>query len=370
MRGTARLPTAVLAAVLLAGCAMGAARRGGESAEDCLRRHALDYRARHAVPALSLALSAAGSPPVAVAVGVADPATDEAVTPRHRFRIASVSKPITALAAMRLVETGALSLDTPVFGADGVLGERLLDADSDPRLRDITVRHLLEHSAGFDPGPPDPVFALPGDDIDALLRHVLGEPLLDAPGRRHRYSNIGYLLLGRVIQARAGTSYEAFVRDILLRPAGVAGMDIGADGVAGRGADEVVYAGALAYAAVRPARMQAHGGWIATPSELLRLLAVVHGETETPAPISPATLRRMTRPSAPPLPDGRSSRYGLGWEIDARGHGHLGAMPGTLAVLYRRADGRAVAALANARPASDEHGHRLWRQARRALACR
>ncbi|MFN3843186.1 MAG: serine hydrolase domain-containing protein [Rehaibacterium terrae] len=338
-----------------------AAGAGATPSQDCIAAHAEAYRRQHAIPALSLAIARDGHLRHASAHGHADLAGDTPLTPQHRLRIASVSKPLTALAVLRLVEDGALALDERVFGHRGVLGARHPIPPNNPRLAQVTVRHLLEHSAGFGGWDADPMFAYPGDDPAELVDWVLRRwPLVDRPGARFRYANFGYFLLGRIVEARSGQAYEDFVRERLLRPAGAAAMSVGRDGEAGRQPDEVQYAdGPASYRFVRPARLEAHGGWIATPGELLRVLAYLHGETEAAAPLRPATVRRMLRASAPDDPQGRPSHYGLGWEVTRTGHGHLGAMPGTLALLFRRRDGLAYAALANRLPPDDVDGRAL-----------
>ena len=81
--------------------------------------------------------------------GFADTATQKLVQPNSIFRIASVSKSITSVAAMYLFENGLLNLDDKVFGTDGILNDPIYQSAIDPRYFDITVRQLLNHSAGF-----------------------------------------------------------------------------------------------------------------------------------------------------------------------------------------------------------------------------
>ncbi|GAH01144.1 unnamed protein product, partial [marine sediment metagenome] len=81
--------------------------------------------------------------------GTANKQTGEEVKPGHLFRIASVSKLITAVAIMRLYEEGQLELDDPVFGESGILNDSVFVNYVDPRVEEITVRHLLNHTAGW-----------------------------------------------------------------------------------------------------------------------------------------------------------------------------------------------------------------------------
>ena len=100
------------------------------------------------VPGMSIAIAKDGELVYARGFGFADPDSGEATLPEHRFRIASISKPITSVAIMGLIESGDLSLDDLIFGDDGVLGN---DYGSEPYsddLESITVQHLLEHTSG------------------------------------------------------------------------------------------------------------------------------------------------------------------------------------------------------------------------------
>jgi hypothetical protein len=112
---------------------------------------------------LSFALTRGGRLVFAKGYGVADKSNGAAVHASSMFRIASVSKPITAAAIMRLVETGRLGLDERVFGAGAVLGTRYGNKAYSSALRKITVRHLLTHTVGEftwsnQQGAGDPMF--------------------------------------------------------------------------------------------------------------------------------------------------------------------------------------------------------------------
>src|SRR5919106_1805924 len=137
--------------------------------------------------------------------GTADLATGELLTPRHRFRIASHSKSFTAAGILKLREQGRLRLDDPVGQfVDGL----------HPTAAHATVAQLLSHSAGL---------IRDGDDAGQFLdrRPFLGAndlvaALKDAPAiepnTRFKYSNLGYGLLGKVIEAIAGEPYASWIR--------------------------------------------------------------------------------------------------------------------------------------------------------------
>src|SRR6185503_1657820 len=165
--------------------------------------------------------------------GYADVETKTPVQPDALFRIASVSKPITSVAIMKLVEEGQLQLDDRVAPLIADLTPAP-GAAVDPRWEQITIRHLLTHTGGWDRDKPnggfDPMFrpaiaaaavgAPAPASAETVIRDMKGMPLDFDPGARFVYSNFGYAILGRVIERLSGTPYEEYVRARVLRPAG------------------------------------------------------------------------------------------------------------------------------------------------------
>lgn len=132
--------------------------------------------------------------------------------------LASLSKAITAVCIARLVDQGRLRFDDRL----GSLLPALPSAHPprDARVRAITVAQLLTHSSGLGADlAPDPAALLRG--AGGMLRPALTAPLHAPPGTAFRYSNAGYLLLGLVIEARTGQSYEAACRSRVLAPLGI-----------------------------------------------------------------------------------------------------------------------------------------------------
>src|SRR4028118_1828342 len=187
------------------------------------------FLTNYQIPGATFAITKNGKLIYMRAFGTANQAGTEATQPYHMFRIASVSKPITSVAIMKLIENGQLNLSDKVFGPGGILNTDPYFANaniSDQRVYNITIQHLLEHSAGWNrnlPMPPGPLspypFSYPHSDPIAFPLHVtqtLGEanPVtrralikfsiqkgLDfAPGTAFNYSNTGYLVLGEVIE--------------------------------------------------------------------------------------------------------------------------------------------------------------------------
>jgi CubicO group peptidase (beta-lactamase class C family) len=243
------------------------------------------YMRANDMPGLSIAVMRNDKLVYAAGFGVADKDSGMPVSPVHRFRIASVSKPITHVAIVNLDNATSMNLGDRVFGANSVLGGTFATPANNPDIEDITVDHLVRHRAGFrrinkDGNNSDPMFAYTGTNHAGLINWALENyPLGYTPGTtpagltgNDMYSNFGYCLLGRVIEARSGKSYEAYVRDALLKPAGAGDIVIGGDKLADRKSDEVVYYGGGAYSSVKPQRFDSHGGWIARPIDLLRFM--------------------------------------------------------------------------------------------------
>src|SRR5579884_1059362 len=189
------------------------------------------------VPGGALAITKNGQLLFARGYGFADTANNIAVQPDSMFRIASLSKPLTATAILTLVQDGKLSLDDKAFS---ILSDITPPpgVTPDPRLKNITVAQLLQHSGGWDdtvtPDPgwiPDQVAASLGTQAPAsstdMIRYMLGQKLDFTPGTQYAYSDFGYTVLGRIIEHVSGMSYEQYVRTKVLLPAGITGMRIG-----------------------------------------------------------------------------------------------------------------------------------------------
>ena len=169
--------------------------------------------------------------------GYADFETEESVRPEHLFRIASISKLITAVAVMKLIEEGILSLDDNVFGPGGALPYIEYPEYSDIRVEKITIRHLLNHTAGWSRKNGDPMFeqlyiarkskVKPPITLDVIIKYVLSKKLDFEPGKTYSYSNLGYAILGEIISLKTGMSYEDYVVFNILEPLGIKDMCIG-----------------------------------------------------------------------------------------------------------------------------------------------
>ena len=182
--------------------------------------------AEHQVPGLSIAVTSSSGLVYAGAFGQADLAEHRATTTGTRFLWFSMSKIVTATAALRLADEGRLDLDAPVRSVLPSFAAKF--GHTQPR-----IRQLLNHTAGAANPLPlrwvQPAGALPGavrDKVDQLLRRA--RPTRPV-GELARYSNLGYLILADVVAAAAGEPFEKYVHRAVLAPAGMQGTGYGHD---------------------------------------------------------------------------------------------------------------------------------------------
>ena len=329
------------------------------------------FMQKWAVPGFSFAVSRNGSITAARAYGYANRITREIATPDHSFRIASVSKPITSTAVHMLIEQGRLAATDLVFGPGALLGTTYGTQPYSARLRAVTLQHLLEHTAGgwVNNDGNDPMFQQMALSQDALITWTLdNRPLDHDPGTTYGYSNFGYCLLGRIVQQITGMSYGDFVRHSVLQPSGAGHMFLAGATAPDRATAEAMYTGldrAAPYE-IRVDRMDAHGGWAATPADVLRFCFSVDGLPTPPDLLQPATRTAMTTASAARPVSATTPGYARGWAVNSVNTiWHDGTLTGTQSILVRPSDGRAWSAVCNAgRPGTalaDEFDTLMWK---------
>jgi len=293
--------------------------------------------------------------------GVANSETGEEVKPGHLFRIASVSKLITATAVMKLYEEGLLGLDEKVFGESGILNDSLYLLYRDPRIGDITVRHLLNHTAGWSRYSGDPILSplyisrkmhVPAPaSFENVLQYTLSRRLNYRPGTRYSYSNMGYAILGAVIEEKSGMPYQDYVVMNLLKPLDIHDMHIGKSYYHEKYPNEVRYhssAGKITtysmdgsgelvpiyYGGNNMELLGPAGGWVASAPELIKFMTAIDGFDEQPDILRPETIDSMTDPdmAGKGLFGWRGSdRYGTWWRT--------GYLTGSSALMVRQNDG-------------------------------
>jgi len=365
------------------------------------------FMTEHQIPGGSLAIVRDGKLAYARGFGWADRDSKEPVEAESLFRIASVSKPITAVAILKLVEQGKLKVDDKVL--DHLKFEPHIEEGGklDERWRQVTIAHCLSHAGGWDRAVSyDPMFQalrmakslqvelpiLP----EHIIRYQLGQPLDFDPGERYAYSNFGYSLLGRIIEKVTGQPYEKYVQGEVLRPVGITRAVIGGSVESQRVSGEVRYydvksgsgtaivgegAGErqvpISYGVWRQETLDAHGGWIASAPDLAKFAAafdLLDGGARTRGGLlQPETVKQMfgLHVGMPSAEDKTKivSHYGYGWmlkdEPDVNGKTslvarHGGALPCTAASLMHFADGTNLAVLFNL--GQSEGGKFLGRQ--------
>lgn len=314
------------------------------------------------------------------------------VEPWQLFRVASVSKLLTAVGVMKLVEQGALSLDSKVFGPEGILNEQTYQDYLDKRVERITVFHLLNHSAGWSTRWGDPMFMAPAIaakqqiplpiGMEDIIVFALSKRLHFEPGSSSYYSNLGFAILGEVIGKVAGMPYEKFIQSQILYPLGIFDMRLGRSYKEERFDLEVKYYESDSLYVVddfcgreekvrRPYggtdihTLGAAGGWVASSTDLMKLLLALDGFPEVPDILSEESLKIMA--------DNQNNQFSpLGWrKTDSKGWYRTGTLAGTSALMVRRHDGVNYVVLMNCAnhkgPALASEIHRVVEQALRPI---
>lgn len=386
----AAVSAAVGCGMTRAGYSAGAASeelpRTGEEHPECapLDRLMSSFLIEQEAPGAALAVARHGRLVYARGFGYADIERKLPVEPQSIFRIASVSKPLTAVAILQLVDRGRLYLDDRMVDRIGLEPFLPPGKTVDSRLGQVTVRHLLQHTGGWDRDRSFDPIARPRRIAEAMgrslpigpkevVRYAMGRPLDFDPGERYAYSNVGYLMLAEMVEAIAGRPYEEHVCQEVLRPLGITSARLGRGAVEERTAGEVKYYDRLerrATAVVGPRIGQTvplpdgaenfdafggHGGWIASADDLVRFAAAFDAPSRCPILSEEAIRTMFAPPEGPPGHDAEGVKevyYGCGWNVRRVGNGrintwHNGLIAGTSALLVRRWDGFSWAVLFN-----------------------
>jgi len=313
-----------------------AAAAAPSSEEAKIRAIAEAFLREHGIQGMSIAYGRDGKINFEAGYGFADADAEEAVTPQHRFRIASISKPITSTAVMMCIEKGLLLPDSKVFGPQGILS-----GDYSGDVAAVTVDHLLTHtSGGWANDKDDPMFKNPRMDHAELIAWTLAnQKQTHKPGEHFAYSNFGYCVLGRVLEKVLKQPYNKLITEEVLSKCGITSMEIAGNTLAERRPQEVMYLMPKPRAAyvMNVARMDSHGGWIATPGDLVRFAS------QLPVLLKQDSIRVMTT-------HGVSEGYARGWNVNkVPNWWHTGSLPGTTTIMVHTAKGLCWAGLLNGR---------------------
>ncbi|MBL4653689.1 MAG: beta-lactamase family protein [Flavobacteriales bacterium] len=291
-----------------------------------------------------------------------------------RFRIASISKPITAIGILKLVEQGKLKLGDNIVELlrhGGFATENIIDSNWEK----ITVENLLNHTGGWVHSDyNDPMFIskqiskefkIPSPpSSSAVINYMLIQSLDYEPGTRYSYSNFGYNVLGRIIEIKTGLTYGEYIQEEVLTPLGISNTVLGKTKLSKKFKRESQYydfPGASKVSSVysdennkvpRPQggfyleAMDSHGGWISTAEDLLQII----DNLETI--LKKETIDMML--SAPKhLETNRNNYYSMGWNVSVNNgrtvYWHTGSLPGTSATLVKFNADTSFVALFNSR---------------------
>lgn len=307
--------------------------------------------ARHGAPGAQVAVRVDGVPVLDLAVGHRDPDGDEALEVADRFYIYSVTKALLAGAVLKLAEDGLLALDQPV---------KAWLPDVPGLGTGVTVGHLLGHTSGLPDYGPLPEYHeavrehpdRPWMDSEYLERTLGRKGMLFAPGAGWAYSNVGYMLLRRLLAEAHGQDIGWVIREVYGEPLGLRET-----AVAGRPGQGIVAGWSEALGDFGDVGPRYHPGWVAhsvvvsTARETAAMLdALASGRI-----VGDEWLGRMKTPSPPrfPAPPFRDAAYGLGLMLGGterfgRAMGHNGEGPGysASAWVFDDVGGRRVAAAA------------------------
>ena len=333
-----------------------------------MERTIRSFMRRWEIAGASIAVSKDGQLVFAKGFGLADKSNKTEIEPYNKFRIASISKLVTAVAIMKLQEEGKLSVSDCVFGPDGILNDTFYSDPKDKRVYGITVAHLLSHEGGWSTRWGDQMFipfvvaesmgVNPPVDTKTIVRFALNKGLHFTPGTGRAYSNLGYAILGLVIEKVTGMSYYDYCRKEILEPIGIFDMALARNLPDEKAPYEVTYyepgdavlkpsiygTDSLVPASYGGNDIEAlggAGGWLATAPDLMKLLLAIDGFDSKKDILSHESITFMTDTNMGFAPVGwKTTIYdGTWWRT--------GTFSGTAGMMKRQSDGTAWVVLLN-----------------------
>lgn len=262
------------------------------------------YLDRHRLPGATVAVVHDGR--VVHESGYGHDADGRDLTATTRMRLASGSKPVTALAVLQLVQDGRVDLDAPVV-------RYLPDFETEDGREDgVTVRHLLAQTSGL----PNPTVVPPARTLREAAERTRSLRLSTAPGTRYAYSNANYWVAARLVEVVSGRDFSSYLRDRVFAPLGMersVNRTNTADAVPGLARGHVTaWGGSVAVGSVDQT-VSGAGGVISTAHDMGLWLAAQQRDGRAPdgtSVLSPGLVRESHH--AQPGTDG----VGLGWDGD------------------------------------------------------
>lgn len=281
---------------------------------------------RHGIPGAALAIARDGKLIIARGYGWANLASREIVRPDTMFGVASLSKTLTATAVLKLVEQGKLKLEDHPFKILSHIKPRN-GANADPRLYQVTVRQLLNHSGGWDAtksgdpvnwatkmqyeyGERTPISA------EYIISAMISNRLDFDPGTVSKYSNFGYIVLGELIVKVSGQTYEKYVKEHITIPAGAHSANLHQHNPAYFKNEARRYLAGVdtELPPFNQKFAESAGGWTISAIDMVRFLTALDGSRGKPL-LDKTTFQQMIALPPPPLaPRENGTHVGLGWD--------------------------------------------------------
>jgi serine beta-lactamase-like protein LACTB len=202
----------MMLAVILVAIGPPAGAQTASQQAPAINRLVTSYVSDHHVPGLSVAVVDRGRVILIQGYGLADVENSVPATADTVYRIASISKSITATAAMKLVKAGKLDLDAPI---------QKYCSDFPKKPWPITARELLSHQSGIRDyrNEEESINTRHYTSIKEALTQFAGDPLEFEPGTKMQYTSYGYILLGCVMEGASGTGYDHYMLQAIFEPA-------------------------------------------------------------------------------------------------------------------------------------------------------
>lgn len=276
------------------------------------------------IPGLALAIIKDGKLIKKTGYGLANVETQTPVNSSTVFKIASVSKPMIAMAIMTLVEDGKVKLDDPV--------SKYL-SNTPESWSKITVRHFLSHTSGVIRESPtfDP------DEIQAdslVIQGAYNEPLRFTPGEKYEYCNVGYYSLADIIRKVSGKTWAEYIKEKIFAPAQMFSSrptnfsEIIPNRANAYYMENGILQNNFSFFTLRPS-----GAFLSTLDDLILWDAAINSKQL----LSKQSYQSMWTPFK--LNNGKDSVYGLGWALDGKKVRHGGSLNGFKSEYVRYNDG-------------------------------
>ena len=328
----------------------------------------VNFMFKYTIPGMSIAISKDGNMIYSKGYGFADRSKAEEVTAKTLFRIGRASELLTATAVMKLIGDGKLSLGSKVFGDSGILGNEYGALPYNRNITNVNVDQLLHHNVGGWSESDDPTRHIkymdqvlkPGQLISLALENF---PLRASPGNNFAFSDLGYLILGRIIEKTSGLSYSNFVKEKILKDLGISDMQIEGSSEDDLPKNETIHYGEATFFGLRTGKVDeewyrytalgdASYGWIASAEDLLKIITNLGDSLSKTPVLSPEALKMLLSTNK------TNPHFGCGiyWNSNLTNWFDMGQFPGSTSEIAHASNGYCWVILINTyRPVSETY---------------